>query len=333
MVSWNNKQAPLWSAADDHYAFSSIYRSQMIEAGIKRALAGGGKMRIEQLISAMDEAATTDIRAFALWPILKKVLGTPSDPRLADAISKLDAWAADGGHRRDLNNRDITKPGVYQHNDAITIMDAWYPLLVEGMFRAPLGDAVLSQLRQISDYGSIAAGTPASGYPDFADGWYGYISKDLRDVLAHAAAPAAAKPRCRFVRRRIRTGAHRGQLRRVRVCAKPKHAKAKPKPKPKRHAKARPVVAAPPGAYSRLYCGGGSLSACRQILQSTLLAALSVTPQQIYGNGGACASNPQASCYDMNTSVIAGGISIPPFPFQNRPTFQQVVELTSTLPR
>ena len=127
MVSWNNKQAPLWSAADDKYSFSSIYRSQMIEAGVKRALAGGGKMRIEQLISAMDEAATTDIRSFALWPILKKVLGAPSDPRLRDAIAKLDAWYADGGHRRDLNNRDITKGGVYQHNDAVTIMDAWYP--------------------------------------------------------------------------------------------------------------------------------------------------------------------------------------------------------------
>jgi hypothetical protein len=35
----------------------------------------------------------------------------------------------------------------------------------------------------------------------------------------------------------------------------------------------------------------------------------------------------------MNSSVIAGGISIPPFPFQNRPTFQQVVELTQKLGR
>jgi hypothetical protein len=35
----------------------------------------------------------------------------------------------------------------------------------------------------------------------------------------------------------------------------------------------------------------------------------------------------------MNRSVIAGAISIPPFPLQNRPTFQQVVELTQTLGR
>ncbi|HEV7459720.1 MAG TPA: penicillin acylase family protein, partial [Solirubrobacteraceae bacterium] len=38
LVSWNNKQAPSWSAADDKYSFSSVYRSQMIEALIKRDL-------------------------------------------------------------------------------------------------------------------------------------------------------------------------------------------------------------------------------------------------------------------------------------------------------
>ncbi|MEA2226053.1 MAG: hypothetical protein QOE67_1335, partial [Solirubrobacteraceae bacterium] len=29
----------------------------------------------------------------------------------------------------------------------------------------------------------------------------------------------------------------------------------------------------------------------------------------------------------------ASGVSVPPFPFQNRPTFQQVVELTTTVGR
>jgi hypothetical protein len=35
----------------------------------------------------------------------------------------------------------------------------------------------------------------------------------------------------------------------------------------------------------------------------------------------------------MNRFVSASGISVPPFPFQNRPTFQQVIELTKTLGR
>jgi hypothetical protein len=52
----------------------------------------------------------------------------------------------------------------------------------------------------------------------------------------------------------------------------------------------------------------------------------------MYGYG-ACASNPQPSCFDKDEFTDASAISLPAFPFQNRPTFQQVVELTRTLPR
>ena len=88
----------------------------------------------------------------------------------------------------------------------------------------------------------------------------------------------------------------------------------------------------PLAPYSRLYCGGGSLETCRQALQSSLTQALSVTPAQIYGHGE-CAENPQASCFDMNRWVGASGITVPPFPFQNRPTFQQTATPTDHAPR
>jgi hypothetical protein len=35
----------------------------------------------------------------------------------------------------------------------------------------------------------------------------------------------------------------------------------------------------------------------------------------------------------MNRWTVASAISVPPFPMQNRPTFQQTVELTKRLPR
>jgi hypothetical protein len=231
-----------------------------------------------QLVSAMDEAATQDIRMVELWPIVRQVLGTPSSPQLQEAIAKLEAWYADGGHRRDETNKDISTPGTYQHNDAITIMDAWWPKLVEAEFRPTLGDEVFGATRSMLELGGpYPGGEPAA--PDFADGWYGQVSKDMRDLLA-----------------------------------------------------ANGLGTTPKAPYSRVYCGGGSLETCRQDLQSSLTEALSVTPQQIYGHG-ACAENAQASCFDMNRWVNASGVSVPPFPFQNRPTFQQVIELTQTLPR
>jgi hypothetical protein len=278
LVSWNNKQAPKWSAADDMYSYGPLYRMQLIRNFIEADIAGGKTMGLEQLVSAMDEAATQDIRSVQLWPLLKQMLGTPSNPQVQEAIAKLDAWYADGGHRRDLENKDIASPGSYQHNEAITIMDAWWPKLLEAEFLPGLGQEAFAALRGMLGFGSPEPGSSPAA-PDFADGWYGYVSKDLRDVLAAAGQGPT-----------------------------------------------------PEGAYKNLYCGAGSLSACRTALQESLLAALSVTPQQIYGHGE-CAENPQASCFDMNRFTSASGISVPPFPFQNRPTFQQTVELTRKLPR
>jgi acyl-homoserine lactone acylase PvdQ len=278
LVSWNNKQAPRFSAADDKYAYGSIYRMQLIRNFIEADIAGGKKMDAAQLVSAMDEAATQDIRSVELWPILKQVLGSPSDPRLQTAMAQLESWYAAGGHRRDLSNTSISSPGTYEHNEAITIMDAWWPKLLEAEFKPGLGETTFDELHGMLEFGSPNPGGEPTA-PDFADGWYGYVSKDLRDVLA--ANGQGALPR---------------------------------------------------GAYSQTYCGGGSLETCRQALQGSLLQALSVTPQEIYGHGE-CSEDPQASCFDMNRFVSASGVSVPPFPFQNRPTFQQVVELKTTVGR
>ena len=280
LVSWNNKQAPKWAAADDNYGYGDVYRSQLIEDHIKSDLAAGhGKMNIAQLVQAMEFAATEDIRMVKLWPLLREVIGKPSNPQLAGAISELNQWYADGGHRWDL-----TKSGTYADNGAIEIMDAWWPKLLTAEFEPRLGPTVFSDLKGMLGFGSVYTGG-APNEPDFAQGWYGYVSKDLLDLLA-------AQKNARH----------------------PKH-------------KARV-----PGAYSKIYCGKGSFKACRRDLDSSLLSALSVTPQQMYGFG-ACATNPQPSCFDRDEWTSASAISIPPFPFQNRPTFQQVVELTQTLPR
>ena len=59
---------------------------------------------------------------------------------------------------------------------------------------------------------------------------------------------------------------------------------------------------------------------------------MGVTRQQLYGRGD-CRDDPQASCFDATRSTIASGIDIDPFPFQNRPTFQQTVELKRSVPR
>src|SRR4029077_1669235 len=194
LVSWNNKPAPGFAAATNKYAWGSIYRMQLIRNFIEADIAGGKQMGPEQLVSAMDEAATQDIRMVQLWPIIRQVLGTPSSKQLKEAIARLESWYADGGHRRDLTNKDISKPGTYQHNEAITIMDAWWPKLLEAEFRPAVGEEGFNAVPSMLRFGPPNPGAlPAE--PDFSDGWYGYVSKDLRDLLAASGSgtrPAGA---------------------------------------------------------------------------------------------------------------------------------------------
>jgi hypothetical protein len=276
LVSWNNKQAPRWAAADDNYGYSSLYRMQLIRDHITADLRRGRRMNIAQLVQSMELAATEDIRIVKLWPVLRTVLGHPRSAALRAAIASLNAWYRAGGHRWDL-----ARTGTYSNNSAVELMDAWWPRLVRAEFRPVLGEPVFGSLRGMLGFGSvITGGTPNA--PDFAQGWYGYVLKDLRDLLAHD---------------RVR-GFARGL----------------------------------PAPYSRLYCGRGSLSACRRALQASLAAALKVTPQSMYGFGY-CSKNPQPSCFDQNSFTVVSGISPSPFPFQNRPTFQQVVTVTRAVPR
>jgi hypothetical protein len=145
--------------------------------------------------------------------------------------------------------------------------------------------------------GSVVGTSP--GAPDFFSGWWSYVHKDLRNLLS--------PPRVRIVCRRVN-----GRRRCLR-----------------RSLPRRPVVK---GRYSRLYCGNGSLLRCRSALQTSLRDALPVTREQVYGKG-ACASDPQSSCFDRNRWTVASAIDLDAFPFQNRPTFQQTVALTRGAPR
>jgi hypothetical protein len=80
------------------------------------------------------------------------------------------------------------------------------------------------------------------------------------------------------------------------------------------------------GPWSRVYCGGGRLKRCRAAILGSLASALTAKPADLYGRGD-CTSGPDAECYDENRWVEAAAVTIPPMPFQNRPTFQQVAEI------
>jgi acyl-homoserine lactone acylase PvdQ len=269
LVSWNNKQAPGWGAADDQYDYGALHRVQMISDKVRAATKGKRRMTISQLVQAMAEPATQDLRGYRLLPTIFKAVGKPKQPALRKALATLRAWHKAGAHRRDIN-----RDGADEETPAIELIDAWWPKLVSAEFKPALGRKAFERLQGMISTGDHTGGSPDA--PDFFDGWWGYASKDLRALFG---------------------------------------------PKPK-------------APYSRIYCGQGSKKRCRQALQRSLAQALNVTPAAMYGGGnGKCAANPQPSCFDQNRPQVTSGIDLGPFPFQNRPTFQQVVTLTQRLPR
>ncbi|GGS71693.1 penicillin acylase family protein [Streptomyces cinerochromogenes] len=82
------------------------------------------------------------------------------------------------------------------------------------------------------------------------------------------------------------------------------------------------------GGLARTYCGGGSLTACRDTLISTLKDAAGRTAAQVYPGDDQCAAGDQW-CADSIVQRTLGGIKHGRISWQNRPTFQQVVEYTS----
>ncbi|MGW2744434.1 penicillin acylase family protein [Streptomyces sp. NPDC001450] len=82
------------------------------------------------------------------------------------------------------------------------------------------------------------------------------------------------------------------------------------------------------GPLARQYCGGGSLSACRDSLISTLKQAAGLTAAQVYPGDDQCSAGDQW-CADSIVQRTLGGIKHGKISWQNRPTFQQVVEYTS----
>ncbi|MEU9667784.1 penicillin acylase family protein [Streptomyces bobili] len=82
------------------------------------------------------------------------------------------------------------------------------------------------------------------------------------------------------------------------------------------------------GALGRKYCGGGALSACRDLLLTTLKEAAGRTAAQVYPGDTLCAAGNQW-CADSIVQRTLGGIKHGNISWQNRPTYQQVVEFTS----
>jgi hypothetical protein len=79
--------------------------------------------------------------------------------------------------------RDRNHDGVYEHSDAIRILDAWWPRWVKAQFQPALGGKAYQAITS-----TLEIENPPNNHGDhlgsaYQGGWYGYVRKDLRSLL------------------------------------------------------------------------------------------------------------------------------------------------------
>jgi hypothetical protein len=78
------------------------------------------------------------------------------------------------------------------------------------------------------------------------------------------------------------------------------------------------------GRFSRVYCGRGRVGACRAALLKSLRSVLDADP---FGENAGCGVGDDQMCFDAIEFRATGGVSQPDIAWQNRPTFQQAVQV------
>ncbi|HEX6878229.1 MAG TPA: penicillin acylase family protein [Nocardioidaceae bacterium] len=264
LVSWNNKTAPGFSAADDIWGYGSVYRSLALEDGLEREIRGGRKLGVAGVTGVMAQAATEDSRARYTLPWLLRVVG--KDPRTRAARRALATWLDHGAQRVD-RDRD----GHYADEQAIAIFDSWWQSgnksVAYDVMSARLGRLVHKVPTLLDDHPRLGVGSAWNGIA-----WYGYVNKDLRTLLGRSVKEP----------------------------------------------------------YQNAYCGRGRLSACRETLRASLRAAVARVEKE--QGVDAVGKLTYDKSIDYIRSSTAGVVGVRPIDWQNRPTFQQVVEFTGHRP-
>ncbi|QEC49992.1 penicillin acylase family protein [Baekduia soli] len=167
LVNWNNRPAAGWGAADDNWEYGAVHRVQMLDAGLART----DKQTPATVVSAMNRAATTDLRVEQVLGVVEDVLRTGPAPSAQDErmLQLIDAWRAAGPAWLD-------RDGDGKVDDAAApIVQSLYPKIADAVMSGALGP-------QNAQFTALV-GTNADPGSDFTGGRMGYVVKDLRTLL------------------------------------------------------------------------------------------------------------------------------------------------------
>ncbi len=296
-ISWNNKPAPQFSAADDQYGYGPVYRNVLLINNLEAQLAAHhGKLTRAQVVQAMANAATQDLDGVVVIPQLLAYLKNRPEPAGVRAmLGQLQKWVAAGAHRKKAAAGD----SQYAHASAVAINDTVIPEVIRAIYDRLLLAGGLGAVG--STGGATGDGyailpmqwinTPNSGGSHlgsaFDAGYEGYLQKTLRQLRGQSpAAPFTSAIMSKW------------------CSGGPSSCPAA-------------LDAALLRAYNALVTANGG---------STDVTSWTLSPQ-------AATAKQTMPQYDAIQFRALGLVGQPAIDWQNRPTFQQVVTFTRHRPR
>ncbi|MGF7238728.1 MAG: penicillin acylase family protein [Frankia sp.] len=183
LVNWNNKPSSGTYSADDEWGWGPVQRVLALRDRLRAAVAKG-KVSRAQVVAAMTDASTVDVRGAYLLPVILAVVG--DDPALARYTTLLRAWIASGAHRV-----DPSRTGHYTDSPAIALFDDWFPRVERAVLSGRLG-SLAAELPAAVD--NTPSGHSGSAFDNIAG--YSYVYKDLHAVLGDEMAGAYARKYC-----------------------------------------------------------------------------------------------------------------------------------------
>jgi hypothetical protein len=141
ITSWNNSPAAGWWAADGLGSYGPTHRVDMLAKRLGAFQATGKKFDFANMVEIMADTGFTDLRGQEVLPLLLQVLGSAAmDGTQTQVAALMQSWI-DAGSNEWISGqpglgawrRDRDADGRYDQRQAVVLMDAWYPHLIDAL--------------------------------------------------------------------------------------------------------------------------------------------------------------------------------------------------------
>ncbi len=130
-ISWNNKPAPGF-ATDGEYAYGQSFRSLMLDKQLRKQIAAHPRgVERSDVVKAMETAASQDLDGVTLNNLILKYVGKRHESAGVKAmLSQLRSWQTRGSHRIKAKHGDTQ----YADHAAVAISDELVPNLIRAFY-------------------------------------------------------------------------------------------------------------------------------------------------------------------------------------------------------